>query len=54
MKKTRNIIMNINNIKYNEYIENALDEADKQAENSNTNYLTHKEVFERLRRKLNE
>lgn len=38
---------------YNEYIENALDEADKEAEDPNTKYLTHEEVFGRIRRKLN-
>lgn len=54
MQKTRNMVMDINDIEYNKYIENALDEADKQAEDSNTRYLTHKEVFEKLRRKLNE
>lgn len=54
MQKTRNMVMDINDIEYNKYIENALDEADKQAEDSNTRYLTHKEVFEKLRRKINE
>ena len=38
---------------YTEYIENALDEADREAENSNTKYLTHEEVFGEIRRKLN-
>lgn len=38
---------------YNEYIENALDEADREAEDPNTKYLTHEEVFGRIRRKLN-
>lgn len=44
----------ISNVEYNEYIENALDEADAVAENSNTQYLTSEEVFESLRRKLSE
>ncbi len=38
---------------YNEYIENALDEADREAENPNTKFLTNEEVFDNLRRKLN-
>lgn len=38
---------------YTEYIENALDEADREAENPNAKYLTHEEVFEKIRRKLN-
>ena len=42
----------ISDVEYNEYIENALDEADAVAENSNTQYLTNEEVFESLRRKL--
>ena len=39
---------------YNEYVENALDEADKEAEDPNTKYYTHEEVFGTIRRKLNE
>ena len=38
---------------YEEYIENALDEADREAENPNTKFLTHEEVFGKIRRKLN-
>ena len=38
---------------YNEYVENALDEADKEAEDPNTKYYTHEEVFGTIRRKLN-
>ena len=38
---------------YNEYIENALDEADREAENPNTKYYTHEEVFGKIRRKIN-
>ena len=43
----------MSNLEYNEYIENALDEADKEAENPNTKYFTHEEVFGSIRRKLN-
>ncbi len=39
---------------YAQYIENALDEADREAENPNTKYLTHEEIFEKLRRNLDE
>lgn len=38
---------------YDEYVEKALDEADRQAEDPNTKYLTKEEVFGKLRRKLN-
>ena len=34
-----------------EYIEYSLDEADAEAENPNTKYLKHKEVFEKIKRK---
>lgn len=44
----------MNYVEYNEYIENALDEADKIAEDSSTVYYTHEEVFEELRRKISE
>ena len=43
----------MSNLEYNEYIENALDEADKEAEDPNTKYFTHEEVFGSIRRKLN-
>ena len=36
--------------KYNEYIEKALDEAEKDLDNPNTKYLTHEEVFSKARR----
>lgn len=39
--------------KYQEYIEKALDEADEEAENPNTKKLTHKEVFNKLRKMIN-
>ena len=39
---------------YNEYVEDALYEAEKEAENENTKYLTHEEVFDTLRRNLDE
>ena len=38
---------------YDEYVENALDEADREAENPNTKYYSHEEVFGKIRRKLN-
>ncbi len=43
----------ISDLEYNEYIEKALDEADKEAEDPNTKYFTHEEVFGSIRRKLN-
>lgn len=39
---------------YSEYVEDALDEAEKEAENEDTKYLTHEEVFDTLRRNLDE
>lgn len=39
---------------YSEYIEEALDEAEREAEDENTKYLTHEEVFDTLRRNLDE
>lgn len=36
--------------KYNEYIEKALDEAEKDLDNPNTKYLSHEEVFSKARR----
>lgn len=38
---------------YDEYIENALDEAEKALDNPNTKYLTHEEVFSKARRIIN-
>ena len=35
-------------------IEKILDEMDEEISNSNTKFLTHKEVFSKLRRKLDE
>lgn len=35
---------------YNEYIEKALDQAEKDLDNPNTKYLTHEEVFSKARR----
>lgn len=37
---------------YTEYIENALDEAEKSLDDPNTKYLTHEEVFDAIRREL--
>lgn len=42
-----------NSKKYNEYIEKALDEAEKELENLNTIFLTHKKIFEKLRNEIN-
>ena len=39
---------------YNKYIEKSLDDADKEAEKADTKYLTHKEIFDKLRRDLHE
>ena len=44
----------IKDAKYNEYVEKALDEADKEAEDPNTKYLSHEEIFDKLRRDLDE
>lgn len=35
---------------YNEYIEKALDQAEKDLDNPNTKYLSHEEVFSKARR----
>ena len=43
----------INETEYDEYIEKALDEAEKQAEDPNTKYLSHEEIFSRIRGELN-
>ena len=37
---------------YNEYIENELDEADREAEDPNTKYFTHEEMKKMARRIL--
>ena len=39
---------------YNKYIENALDEADEEAENPNTKYYTHEELFSKIKGELDE
>lgn len=39
---------------YNDYIEKALDQADKEADDPNTKYLTHEEMFDKLRKNLDE
>ena len=41
------------NEEYKKYIEKALDEAEKELENPNTVFLTHEEVFEKLRNEIN-
>ena len=40
----------MSDLEYNEYIEHALDEADKEAENPNTKYYTHEEMKQLARR----
>ena len=37
---------------YNEYVEHALDEADREAKDPNTKYYTHEEIFGKIRRKI--
>jgi len=44
----------VNEVEHNKYIENALDEAEMEADNLNTNYYTHEEIFDEIRSKLNE
>ena len=39
---------------YFEYVESALDEADKVAEDVSTKYITEEEIISKIRRKLNE
>lgn len=44
----------ISDVQYSEYIENALDEADNEAENQNTRYYTTEEIVSKIRSKLDE
>ena len=39
----------MSDLEYNEYIENALDEADKEAENPDAKYYTHEEMMQMAR-----
>lgn len=39
---------------YNQYVENALDEADRESENPNTKYYTHEELISKIRSELDE
>lgn len=39
---------------YTKYVENALDEADKESENPNAKYYNHEELFKEIRRNINE
>ena len=39
---------------YNEYIENALDEAEKELDNPNTKYYTHEEMMKMAREVIDE
>ena len=43
----------MSDLEYNEYVENELDEADKESENPNTQYYTHDEMKKIARRILN-
>ena len=44
----------IEEIEYNEYVDNMLLEAEIEASNPNTEYFSHKEVFENARRIIDE
>lgn len=44
----------VSDVEYNEYIERSLDEADKEAENPNTKYYSHEEVFNKIRSNIND
>ena len=43
----------ISDLEYAEYIENALDEADKESEDPNTKYYSHEEFKQMARRAIN-
>lgn len=43
----------MSDLEYNEYIENALDEAEEEASNTDVRY-THEEIFSKLRRIISE
>lgn len=42
----------LSDLEYEEYIENALDDADKEAEDPNTKYYSHEE-FKQMARRIN-
>ena len=42
----------MSDLEYNEYVENALDEADREAEDPNTKYYTHEEMMQMARRMI--
>jgi len=44
----------ISDKQYTEYVENALDEAEREAADPNTRRYTHEEVFGKIRGKLND
>ena len=44
----------ISDSEYNQYVENALDEADRESENPNAKYYTQEELIQKIRRKLDE
>ena len=43
----------MSDVEYNEYIENALDEAEKQLDEPNTKYYTHEEMMQMAREVIN-
>lgn len=44
----------ISDVEYNEYVENALDEADRESESKNTKYYTPEELVSKIRSNLDE
>lgn len=44
--------LELNDIQYDEYIENSLDEADNESENPNTKYYTQEELIAKVRSDL--
>lgn len=42
----------LKDVTYDDYIEHALDEADEEANNPNTKYYTHEEVFSNVKRRI--
>lgn len=43
------LVLNEDEVEHDKHVEKALDEAEMQAENPNTKYLSHEEVFSRIR-----
>ncbi len=44
----------ISDLEYNEYVENALDEAEQEANKPNAKYYTHEELISKIRSSLDE